>query len=253
MSRRPLVAGNIKMFLTVEGVLELLRGVRGGLTGSEAAEVAYFPPFTALADAGRLLKGGSIGLGGQDFHWADEGAFTGEVSARMLLDVGCQWVLIGHSERRTLFGETDAGVNRKAKAALQYGLTPVVCIGETLKEREAGRTEEVLGRQVDEGLAELGDEGIGRLVVAYEPVWAIGTGKTATPAMAQEAHAFIRSRLARVAPTAAGGLRILYGGSVKPDNAAELLGQADVDGALVGGACLAPQSFLTIIRAAGQS
>lgn len=252
MTRRPLVAGNIKMFLTVEAALELFRAVRAGLGGREAAEVAYFPPFTALADAARLLSGSPIALGGQDLFWEAEGAYTGEVSARMLLDVGCQWALVGHSERRQYFGETDATVRRKVEAALAHGLFPMVCVGETLEERETGATESVLGRQVAAALEGLSEAQLDRMAVAYEPVWAIGTGKTATPDLAQAAHAYLRREIAaRTSAAAAARLRILYGGSVKPDNAAGLLGQPDIDGALVGGACLAPASFLTIIRAAG--
>jgi triosephosphate isomerase len=252
VSRRPLNAGNIKMFLTAPAVLELLRGVRAGLTGHEAADVAYFPPFTALADAARLLAAGPIALGGQNLHWEAEGAYTGEISSRMLLDVGCRWALVGHSERRQYFGDTDATVRRKVEAALAHGLSPMICVGETLAEREAGATEAVLGRQVAAALEGLADDQVDRLAVAYEPVWAIGTGKTATPDMAQTAHEFLRREIgARTSPGAAGRLRILYGGSVKPDNAEGLLGQPDIDGALVGGACLAPASFLAIIRAAG--
>jgi triosephosphate isomerase len=252
VSRRPIVAGNIKMFLTAPAVLELLRGVRSGLGGGEAAEVAYFPPFTALADAGRLLAGSPIALGGQNLHWEAEGAFTGEVSARMLLDVGCRWALVGHSERRQFFGETDATVRRKIDAALEHGLSPMVCVGETLAERESGATEDVLARQVAVALEGLSDDQLARMAVAYEPVWAIGTGKTATPELAQAAHEFLRREIgARTSTAAAARLRLLYGGSVKPDNAAGLLGQPDIDGALVGGACLAPASFLGIIRAAG--
>jgi triosephosphate isomerase len=254
MNRRPIVAGNIKMYLTIEAALELGRQVWRGLDGTETAEVLYFPPYTAIADLARVLRESPIAVGGQNMHPSIEGAFTGEISPRMLLDAGAGHVLIGHSERRTLFGETDDGVRLKTIAALEHGLRPVVCVGETLEEREGGRMEEVLARQVREGLRDLDPAKIAGLVVAYEPVWAIGTGRTATPEQANEAHGFLRGEIAGIlGRPAADGLRILYGGSVKPDNAESLLSQSDVDGALVGGACLRPDSFLAIIRAAGRS
>ena len=253
MSRRPMVAGNIKMNLTVESVLELLRGVLEGLKGGEAAEVVYFPPFTALADAGRLLRDAPIGLGAQDLHWDDEGAFTGEISPRMLLDVGCRYVMIGHSERRTLFGETDEGVNRKTKAALSArSRRRSSASARRWRNARRGRTERGPGPagRSGPGRARRGGGSPG-LVVAYEPVWAIGTGRTATPARPRTLTPWCGAGWRGLGPAVAAALRILYGGSVKPDNAPELLGQPDVDGALVGGACLAPQSFLSIIRAAG--
>ncbi len=251
MNRRPIIAGNIKMYLTIESALELFKGVWSGLSGQEACDVVYFPPATVVADASRLLRESSIETGGQNMHWELEGAFTGEISPRMLLNAGCRWVLIGHSERRTLFGETDEQVNRKVRTAIEHGLKPMVCIGETLEERESDRTEAVLRRQVAEGLAGLppGSD----VVVAYEPVWAIGTGKTATPAQANSAHAFIRKELGGLLGSEADTVRILYGGSVKPDNAAGLMAEPEIDGALVGGACLNPDSFLKIIRATGRA
>jgi triosephosphate isomerase len=251
MKRRPIVAGNIKMYLTIEAGLELFREVWRGLDGTEKAEILYFPPYTAIADAARLLRESPIRIGGQNMHPEIEGAFTGEISPRMLLDAGASHVLIGHSERRTLFGETDDGVRRKTAAALDHGLRPVVCVGETLAEREAGQTEAVLARQMREGLMGFEASKLAGLVVAYEPVWAIGTGRTATPEQANEAHRFIRGEAGGLfGGPVAENLRILYGGSVKPDNAESLLSGSDVDGALVGGACLRPDSFLAIIRAA---
>ncbi|HEX7880910.1 MAG TPA: triose-phosphate isomerase [Candidatus Eisenbacteria bacterium] len=249
--RRPLVAGNVKMFLTTPAMRQLGADVLAGLGKGEVAEVAYFPPFTMLADAGRLFAGTPIGLGAQNVYWENEGAFTGEVSARMLLDVGCRWVLIGHSERRQHFGETDATVSKRIGAALRHELKPLVCIGETLAERESGATERVLARQLEGALAGLSDDDCLRLTLAYEPVWAIGTGKVATPEQAEEAHRAIRGNLESRRAGLGEATRILYGGSVKPDNAAGLLSRPGIDGALVGGACLSPASFLEIIRSAG--
>jgi len=239
------------MFLTVEAMRQLGKDVLAGLGKGEGAEVAYFPPFTMLADSARLFAGTPVALGAQNLFWENEGAFTGEISARMLLDVGCRWVLIGHSERRQHFGETDATVSKRIGAALRHGLEPLVCIGETLAERESGTTERVLARQLDGALAGLSDDDCNRLTLAYEPVWAIGTGKVASPEQAEEAHRAIRDHLETRLTGLGEGTRILYGGSVKPDNAAGLLGRPGIDGALVGGACLSPGSFLEIIRAAG--
>ena len=256
MARRKIVAGNIKMFLSRESLNELLRGVWGGLPSTAGADVLYFPPFTLLPSAAALLYpvGGTpapIGLGGQNMHWEVEGAFTGEISPRHLLDVGCGHVLIGHSERRTLFGETDGTVQRKLRTALTHGLAPMVCIGETLAEREGGQMEDVLGRQVEAALEGVSAAEATAIRLAYEPVWAIGTGKTATPEMAQDAHRFIRGRVAaRLGEAVAAAMPILYGGSVKADNAAGLMSRPDIDGALVGGACLAHASFLAIVGAA---
>jgi len=251
VSRRPLIAGNIKMFLTIDAARELFRNVWSGLSRREGAEIVYFPPFTILPDAARLLRSSPIGVGGQNMYPGAEGAFTGEISPRMLLDAGATYVLIGHSERRTLFGETDLGVRARATSALEHGLLPVVCVGETLAERQAGETETVLSRQVTAGLSGIAPVPRSKLVIAYEPVWAIGTGMTATPEQAAEAHRFIRSELSKLYGGAAEEIRILYGGSVKADNARDLLALPDVDGALVGGACLRPDSFLAIIAAAG--
>jgi triosephosphate isomerase len=208
------------------------------------------PPFTALAAAAEALQGSKIQLAAQNVHPEPQGAFTGEVSAAMLAEAGCRHVIVGHSERRQLFGETDEGVRRKVGAVLAAGMRPVVCVGETLAERDAGRTLEVVGRQVRGGLAGLPATAVAALTVAYEPVWAIGTGKTATTAQAQEVHAAIRALLRELAGGVADQVRIQYGGSVKPDNAAELMSQPDVDGALVGGASLKASDFSQIVKGA---
>ena len=214
--------------------------------------IVVAPPFTAIKAVADEASGSSIVVAGQDMHWEAQGAFTGEVSAAMLADAGARMVIVGHSERRTKFGETDDTVNRKVRAAIAAGLTPIVCIGETLEERERNETFGVLERQLRLGLAGLLPAQVGDLIVAYEPVWAIGTGRNATPAQAQEAHAFIRSQIAGLAgASAADACRILYGGSMKPDNVAELAGQADVDGGLIGGASLDAASFATLVARIG--
>jgi triosephosphate isomerase len=231
---------------------ELARGVAENLEGFDGADVVICPPFTALATAREVLRETAIGLGAQDVHWEPDGAFTGEISTAMLVDAGCTWVIVGHSERRTYFGETDETVLSKVDAALAAGLRPIVCIGETLEQREADQTEAVLRTQVSKGLRGLGAR-LERAVVAYEPVWAIGTGRTATPDQAQAAHLFIRSQVAEIAgEQVARGLRIQYGGSVKPSNAEELFALPDVDGGLIGGACLNADSFAEVVRATGQ-
>jgi triosephosphate isomerase len=245
--RKPLIAGNWKMYRTTAAARELARAVRDGAEGD--VEVVIAPPFTALAAVAEVLRGGTVGLGGQNMHHEAEGAFTGEVSPVMLRELGCSHVILGHSERRQLFGETDEGVARKGKAAFTHGLTPILCVGETLAEREANRTTEVVERQVERALRELTADQVAAGVVAYEPVWAIGTGRTATPEQAQEVHAFIRGLVSRShGEAAARALRILYGGSVKPDNIGALMAQADLDGALVGGASLEAGSFLKIVH-----
>jgi triosephosphate isomerase len=245
--RRPVIAGNWKMFKTQAQAEALATDVRNGATGD--VEVVVAPPFTALAAVAAVLKGSPVGLAGQNMHSEVEGAFTGEVSPAMLRDAGCTHVILGHSERRQLFGETDEGVAKKAEAAFTHGLTPIVCVGETLAEREAARTMEVVERQTERALRGLTADQVAVLLLAYEPVWAIGTGRTATPEQAQEVHAFIRKHVSgsHGAPTAA-ALRILYGGSVKPDNIGALMAQADVDGALVGGASLEAFGFLKIVH-----
>jgi triosephosphate isomerase (TIM) len=253
VARKKFVCGNWKMHRTAAEARALARDVRAAAEGlADQVDVAIVPPFTALWAAGAELQGSRIGLGAQDVFWEAQGAFTGEVSAPMLVDAGCRYVLVGHSERRQFFGDTDETVRKKTKASLGAGLHPVVCVGETLPERESGRTLDVVGRQVRGALAGLDAAEIGRLTVAYEPVWAIGTGKTASSAQAQEVHAAIRAILRELAPAAADGIRILYGGSVKPDNAAELLSQPDVDGALVGGASLKASDFTGIIQGANR-
>jgi triosephosphate isomerase len=246
---RKLIAGNWKMHTTLAEARELARGIVQGLGPAPTAEVTVAPPYTALAAVAEVLAGTPVRLAAQDVFWEEKGAYTGAISPVMLVDVGCSQVIIGHSERRQHFGETDATVNRKVKAALKAGLGPIVCVGETLAEREAGLTLKVVERQIQEGLAGLPADAASRLVIAYEPVWAIGTGRTATPAQAQEVHAFIRTFLPDLLGTPQ--VRILYGGSVTPDNAAILLAEPDIDGALVGGASLKAASFLAIIAAAG--
>jgi len=247
--RTSLLAANWKMYKTLAETRDFLRelGARAGeLAG---VDLAVFPPFTAIAAAAETVRGTRVAIGAQDLYFEREGAFTGAVSARMIKDAGATHVIIGHSERRRLFGDTDAWVQRKLRAALAEQLTPVVCIGETLAEREAGETHAVLDRQIQKGLDGTGAEELARTVIAYEPVWAIGTGRNATPAEAGDAHAHIRTRLAAwFSPAAADRCRILYGGSVKPENIADLIGLPDVDGALVGGASLDLRSFTEIAR-----
>ncbi|MBI3298113.1 MAG: triose-phosphate isomerase [Elusimicrobia bacterium] len=246
--RRPLIAGNWKMFLDLAGSVALARGVAAGAP-PDGPEVVVAVPFTALTVVGEVLKGSKVKLAAQNLHWEKEGAFTGEVSAAQLKDAGCAAVVIGHSERRQFFGETDETVKKRLTAALAAGLLPIVCVGETLAEREDGRTFKVLETQLTGALTGFGPSQLATLVVAYEPVWAIGTGKTATPAQAQEAHLFIRKTCERLHGAAlAAGLRILYGGSVKPDNADALMSEPDLDGALVGGASLKADSFLRIVK-----
>lgn len=249
MSRTPLVAGNWKMFKTRADAGAFCDGLRGGLDAVAGVEIAVCPPYTALDVVVAGLAGTGVGVWAQNGHQGDEGAFTGEVSMAMLVDCGATGVLLGHSERRTLFGETDRALAEKVPAALAHGLTAVLCVGETEAQREAGETEAVLATQIAVGLGALGREAEGDVVIAYEPVWAIGTGKTATPELAQGAHAHIRAQAREIFGDRADRLRILYGGSVKPDNAAELLAQPDVDGALVGGASLDPTSLLAIAAA----
>jgi triosephosphate isomerase len=247
--RKSLIIGNWKMHKTVAQAVEFSRELAGGFTAVADRDVAIAPPFTALQALHAVLKDTPIALCAQDVHWEQEGAFTGEVSAPMLLDAGCRYVLIGHSERRRWFGESNEDVNRKAKAALKAGLFPVVCVGETLDEREANQTFSVIRRQLKEGLNNISANDIRRSIVAYEPVWAIGTGKTATPEQAEEVHDFIRQFLERIyGKELAAEIRVLYGGSVNPDNAGALMAQKDIDGLLVGGASLDAGSFRKIIH-----
>ena len=246
-TRRPLVAGNWKMHKTLAEAAALAREIRQGYTETMKAEIVLAPPFTALTIVAREISGSSVRLAAQDMFWEKQGAYTGAISPLMLKDAGCQLVIIGHSERRQYFGETEDTVNKKIKAALENGLAPIVCIGETLVQREAQETMTVITSQLTGGLKGLAPQELSRLIIAYEPVWAIGTGRTATPAQAQEVHSVIRGQLVAQAGTeVAQELRILYGGSVTPDNIRELAQAPDIDGALVGGASLQAASFLKI-------
>lgn len=251
MSRRPVVVGNWKMFKTVpEAVAFALEWKQKG-GEYPGVDVGFAPTYVAITSLAEKLKGTGLWIAGQNCHAEETGAFTGEISCAMLVAAGANSVLVGHSERRQLFGETDEGVAKKTAAALKADLTPIVCVGETLDERKGGKTFDVVGRQVAGAYAKIAPEQIGRTVLAYEPVWAIGTGETATPAQAQEVHAHIRELVRGLAARhVAEALRIQYGGSVKPSNAAELMGQPDVDGALVGGASLEVASFAAICKAA---
>lgn len=246
--RKPLIAGNWKMNAGTATGIDLARAVAEGARGLPQVDIVVAPPFTLLTRVVEAVAGSSVEVAAQNMHGKASGAYTGEISAEMLRATGCTWVILGHSERRQLFGETDQLVGEKTKAAQANGLRPIVCVGETLQEREAGTTLEVVRRQLDAVIPTLASRpGFG--IIAYEPVWAIGTGKVATPQQAQEVHAAIRAYLAREASNLAGECRILYGGSVKPDNARELLGSPDIDGALVGGASLNAEDFLQIAAA----
>jgi triosephosphate isomerase len=248
--RQPIVAGNWKMHKTQNDAARLAGDIVSGLGEGGPVEVVLCPTFTSLHAVARKVDGTPVRLGAQDVHWEREGACTGEISAGMLREAGCRYVIVGHSERRTHFGETDAGVNRKTLALLEAELHPIICIGETLEERESGATETVLGRQLEAGLNGVGAR-VRRAVIAYEPVWAIGTGRTASPEQVQSAHAFIRRVVAaNVDDEVAAAVRIQYGGSVKPSNAGELFALPDVDGGLIGGASLEAGSFLRIVAAA---
>jgi len=251
--RKPIVAGNWKCNKTTSEAAELAAALRASMTPAEV-EVVVCPPFTALSIVAESLRESAISWGAQDLFWEPSGAFTGEISTPMLIDLSCRYVIIGHSERRQHFGETDETVHRKLLAALSTSLTPIVCIGETLAQREAGQTFDVIARQLDGTLAGLSAQQVSRVVLAYEPVWAIGTGRTATPAQAQEVHAMIRQRLSEQRNASiADSVRIQYGGSVTPDNALELMQQPDVDGALVGGASLKAEAFMAIVNATDQA
>ena len=246
--RVPLIAANWKMFKTVQEAVFYVKQLRGLVKDASDVKVVVAPPFTALHAAAEAARNSPVGIAAQDVHWEREGAFTGEVSAAMIAEAGAEFVIVGHSERRRLFHETDETVNRKTLAALGAELTPIVCIGETLEEREAGRTLAVLDRQIKQGFDEVTGEQVASLVIAYEPVWAIGTGRNATPEQAGEAHAHIRSRLRQwFGGPAADACRVIYGGSVKPDNIGDLIGLPDVDGALVGGASLDVRGFFEIV------
>jgi len=249
MKRQTVIAGNWKMFKTNAEAEAMVKELRTLVDSTDQVEVVVCPPFTALSTVAAALKGSRIAVGAQDVYWEDKGAFTGEVSVHMLWSSGCRYCIIGHSERRQFFHETDETVNKKLNKLLGSELIPIMCVGELLAEREAGRVEEVVLGQMERGLAGLTGEQISRIIVAYEPVWAIGTGKTATPQIAEDVHSMIRKWLAGHASTqVAETVRILYGGSVKPDNASDLMGQPDIDGALVGGASLEAKSFAKIVK-----
>lgn len=247
--RKPLVAGNWKMNGSTESIKVLLEGIKAGMAEVGNAEVAVCAPAIYLPLTQSQLSGSAIAWGGQDLSVHASGAYTGEIAASMLLDFGCTYVIVGHSERRSYHGESDELVADKVEAARKAGLTPIFCIGETLDEREQGITEAVVARQIDAVINQYGVQALGDSVIAYEPVWAIGTGRTASPEQAQEVHAFIRSRIAGNSPEVAGKVRILYGGSMKPDNAVELMAKADIDGGLIGGASLKAEDFLAICKA----
>jgi triosephosphate isomerase len=247
--RKKLIAANWKMFKTPDQTKDFFRDFLPLVQGHSRDEIAVCPPFIDLPVAVEAARGSSISIGAQNFYWEKEGAFTGEISGPMRVAVGATHVIIGHSERRQYFGETDDTVNMKLKVALEAGLTPIVCVGEMLEEREANLTDDVLRRQCLRAFHAISGKKAGKLVVAYEPVWAIGTGKTATPQMAADAHAIIRAEAGKAfGDEFANGLRILYGGSVKPDNAKSLMSEEEIDGALVGGASLDPKSFTAIVK-----
>lgn len=249
-SRKPFVAGNWKMNNVVDEALALVEGLKPLVSQADAVDIAVCPPYTALYPVGKALAGSNIQLGGQNVYVKESGAYTGEISPKMLLDVGCAWTIIGHSERRHILGEDDAFLNEKLRFALASGLKVMFCIGELLEERKGGEMNAVLERQVVAGLDGLDAAALANVVIAYEPVWAIGTGETATPEQAEEAHVFVRSLVAKnFGDDAAAAMRIQYGGSVKPDNAADLIAKENVDGFLVGGAALKADGFAAIINA----
>ncbi|BDQ03322.1 triose-phosphate isomerase [Ignavibacterium sp.] len=250
--RRKVIAGNWKMNNDLQQSVSLIEELKNKLVNKSLnCDVIICPPFTSLYEAKKLIDGSVIKLGAQNMFYEDSGAFTGEISAQMLKSVGCEYVILGHSERRTIFGEKDEMINKKIKKALSQKLKPIFCVGETLEEREKDITEKVIKKQIEKGLVDITPDEILDVIIAYEPVWAIGTGKTATPQQAQEVHQFIRKLLTNMySKDFANMIVIQYGGSVKPDNARELLSQKDIDGALVGGACLKADSFLGIIEAA---
>jgi triosephosphate isomerase len=244
------VAGNWKMNRLIEDAVDMVTALKAHVAGVTGVEMVVCPPFTALHAVSKVLHGSNVEVGGQNCYLKESGAYTGEISPQMLLNTGCQWVIIGHSERREYFHESDELLNEKLKFALQAGLKVMFCVGETLNERETGKMNDVLRRQVTRGLQGLSEADFGRVSVAYEPVWAIGTGVTASPEQAEEVHAFIRGLIgSQFGASVAAGLRIQYGGSVKPDNTAELMAKTNVDGALVGGASLKADSFAAIVKA----
>jgi triosephosphate isomerase len=248
--RQPLIAGNWKMNGSRESVFELLKGIREGMSQVTDAEVAVCPPYVFIPDVQGHLTGTKISWGGQDLSIEEKGAYTGEVSGSMLADFGCKYVIVGHSERRSYHAESDQQVAEKYKAAMDAGLKPILCVGETLEERESDATESVVERQLKAVIEHCGVASLGEGVIAYEPVWAIGTGKTATPEQAQQVHGFIRGMIAQLDSGVAEKVQILYGGSMKPSNAAELISKPDIDGGLIGGAALKAEDFLGICKAA---
>ena len=248
--RQPLVAGNWKLNGSLQFIAELVSNIKSQLSSVEVAELAVCPPHTYLGYVQSLLDGVSIALGAQDCSDQEEGAYTGEVSAAMVNEFGCKYIIVGHSERRHLYGESNEMVAKKFELVKKNSLTPILCVGETLQDREDGHTEVIIAKQVDAIIDLLGVEGFVDAVVAYEPVWAIGTGKTATPEQAQEVHAYIRNKLGALNKDIAANLRILYGGSMKPENAKQLLDQVDIDGGLIGGAALKADDFIAIATAA---
>jgi triosephosphate isomerase len=252
--RKVIIAGNWKMYKTVSEAVELVEELKMRVGGIDSVEVVVAPPFTSLFAVRQALKGSPIHLAAQNLYYEKEGAYTGEVSPEMVRDVGCRYVIVGHSERREIFGETDETVNKKVRAALQAGLSPIFCMGESLAEREAGKTMEVVQRQLREGLSGCSNGEMESVVIAYEPIWAIGTGKTATPEQANEVHSRARNFLSEIFDTEmAARTSILYGGSVKPSNAKELIACSDIDGALVGGASLTADSFAEIVLSGSKS
>ncbi len=249
--RKKIVAGNWKMYKTIPEAVDLVKKIIP-LVKNADMDVVVCPNYVCLSEVSKLLSGTKVGLGAQDMHWEKEGAFTGKTSGGMLKSAGVEYVIIGHSEQRTYFHETNETVNQKVKAALEIGLKPIVCVGEVLQERESGKTEQVVRSHVEGAFAGIGEQGARQCVIAYEPVWAIGTGKTATPEQAQEVHAFIRGLLSKLYNgSLAQDVRIQYGGSMKPENAKALLSQADIDGGLIGGAALKADSFAGIINYKG--
>jgi triosephosphate isomerase len=248
MARKIIIAGNWKMNKTVAEAKALVKELKSLVADVSGAEIVVCPPFTALGAAVEAASGSAVKVGAQNVHWAESGAFTGEISAAMLKEIGVEYVIIGHSERRQYFGETDATVNQRLKAALKAGLKPIVCIGETLEEREQEMTEKVLLTQLEGGLADLSSEEMAEVTIAYEPVWAIGTGKTATPEMAEETHRYIRCTLKSLFDEVAEDVVIQYGGSMKAANSGQLVAQKNIDGGLIGGASLEAESFAALIK-----
>ncbi|OPX29564.1 MAG: triose-phosphate isomerase [Candidatus Omnitrophica bacterium 4484_171] len=247
--RKPFIAGNWKMHTTISDAINLANGIKRELVDFNKADILLCPPFTALSSVSEVIMDTNIKLGAQNIAWEKEGAYTGEISSIMLKDCGCKFAIIGHSERRKYFGESDETVNRRIKAALLGGLTPIVCVGETLEERESDLTIKVITGQLEGGVGNLSEEEAKKIIIAYEPVWAIGTGKTAAPHQAQEIHEFIRGWISdKISSECARLLRILYGGSVKPANIRELMKEEDIDGGLVGGASLKVESFVEIVK-----